>query len=60
MIVRVEFIQGNKSLEIIDGVERWDIEDGELNLYRRRGTDEEIHLGSFPLVNVRKWQRVPV
>lgn len=59
MIVRINFIHGNGAAETIENVDRWDIRDGELNLYRLRGSTEEIHLGSFPLCNIRKWLRIP-
>ncbi len=46
--------------EMVQNVTREHVADGVLSLYRR-GTSygpKEIHLGSWPLVNVSRWQRV--
>ena len=46
--------------ETFEYVSREHVADGVLSLYRRETSygPKEIHLGSWPLVNVLRWQRV--
>lgn len=65
MKVVIEFVRGTD--EEIEDVERWDLGENQLHLYAcvPGGNDgynywpaTEKHLGSYPLCNIKKWQRI--
>lgn len=55
--VTIEYLDGTTTR--VELVTRQHIDDGVLHLFCKNGSmaDEE-HLGSYPLVNIRKWQRL--
>lgn len=55
----VEVTRTDGTVERVDNVEIEDISDGVLTLSRYRSySGRREHLGSWPLVNVAKWQMV--
>lgn len=65
MRVIIEFVRGTD--EVVEDVERWDLGENQLHLYSYvpEGNDgynywaaHDKHLGSYPLGNIKKWQRI--
>lgn len=65
MRVVIEFVRGTD--DVVEEVARWDLGEDQLHLYSYMPTftdgvnfrpAREKHLGSYPLVNIKKWQRI--
>lgn len=54
-IVKIVFIDGDT--RTFDEVTVLGVRDGVLHLHHDDGTGGRHHLGSFPLANIRSWQK---